>query len=99
MASLERLPGDGIGDTFKQWVKKYLLNHLPAQENGQPLCCEIDIWGARCGIIHALSPDSNIGQAKKICYAWGTARAAELEGLLNKISEPDEPIAKLFRRG
>ena len=67
IASLSR-PKDQVdtdGATFKAWVQKYLLPHLP------PGLIPEDIWGARCGALHANQPDSKVsrlGSARSLQY-------------------------------
>ena len=41
----------------------------------------LDLYGARCGILHTFSAKSDMsaqGQAREIVYAWGNAKAADL---------------------
>jgi len=60
---------------FIEWTSKYLLP-------GSPLKCRaVDIYGARCGLVHTLSATSNLsvqGKARRIIYAWGSSRVETL---------------------
>jgi hypothetical protein len=50
---------------FKKWVHDYLLGHP------QLICTPEDLWGARCGLLHAHTPsskDSREGKAREIAY-------------------------------
>ncbi|WP_148293036.1 hypothetical protein [Comamonas sp. B-9] len=52
-------------ETFKTWVKDYLL------PNGKFRCNEMDLWAARCGILHTFTSGSNLsakGAARQIQY-------------------------------
>jgi hypothetical protein len=74
VASLE--PGRASRSAFTAWADKYLLQgaSLP--------CTASDLYGARCGILHTLSAESNMsrtGTSRQIIYAWGNARTDELE--------------------
>src|SRR5664280_369361 len=75
-ASLEAQPGQSTKDAFLYWVEAYMLK-------GRSLSCSaLDLYAARCGIIHAFSWSSDLsrsGKARKIMYAWGTADAAKLD--------------------
>lgn len=69
---------EATGDSFKNWVKKYLLNSNIHQFN------EIDLWAARCAILHTFTPQSRLSQA-------GSAR------IIQYYSGPkDTPEAKKF---
>lgn len=41
---------DASGDTFKQWCEKYILARVQPVEGG-PVNA-IDLWAARCGVLH-----------------------------------------------
>jgi hypothetical protein len=56
------------GDSFKNWVKKYLLCQPKVEFN------EIDLWGARCAVLHTFtsrSDLSNAGHARELQYYFG----------------------------
>jgi hypothetical protein len=75
VASLERKDSDGVQEYFTQWTDRYLLPHLDANVTA------LDIYAARCGIIHHFSATSRLfqqGRARQIAYAWGNASVAEL---------------------
>ncbi len=74
VSSLER--GRASGAAFRAWAEKYLL------EGASLPCTASDLYGARCGILHTLSAESNMsrkGSARHIFYAWGNAKTDELE--------------------
>ncbi len=72
---------------FMTWVDKYLLKSKPLR------CTALDLYAARCGLLHTFSPDSQLssaGKARVICYAWGTAKTEDLQrsiDLKNKVNE------------
>lgn len=54
--------------SFQAWVKKYLLNNPEIQFN------EIDLWAARCSVLHTFTSKSdlsNAGKARQIQYYSG----------------------------
>jgi hypothetical protein len=74
-ASLERQPNEGTRGSFVRWVDTYMLPNSALQFSS------IDLYAARCGIVHAFSAESDLsrsGKARKIAYAWGTASAESL---------------------
>lgn len=67
------------GKIFKDWVKKWMLSQ------GKLPCSEVDLWSARCGLLHQQISESdltNSGKAKQIYYSHG---GANIEALQSKI--------------
>jgi len=67
---------DVIRSDFIFWVDKYLL---PGSNLN---CSSLDLYAARCGIVHSYTAESKLsreGKAKQIWYAWGKADARGLE--------------------
>ena len=67
-----------VGKRFVGWVDNYLLKAKPLH------CTSADIYGARCGLVHKLTPDSDMsdgGKARLICYAWGNRDADAIQAL------------------
>lgn len=65
---------------FTGWVDLYML---PDPNLG---VTSIDLYGARCGLLHNLSPSSGLserGEAKEVMYAWGNRSANELQTLID----------------
>jgi hypothetical protein len=76
---------------FTEWVDKYLLpgTHLK--------CTSIDLYGARCGLVHTSSPESDLsktGKASKIAYAWSPATSSDLEKLISLGLELDKNLGQ-----
>jgi len=72
--SLETENGIASRKSFEDWVIRY-LDLVKLQ------CTASDIYGARCGLIHTLRPDSGYstkGNARLLGYAWGTKRVEDL---------------------
>jgi hypothetical protein len=76
LASLEAKPGEGTEKSFVRWVDLYVL------KGGKFSCTALDLYAARCGIVHAFSAESRLrqsGKARTVVYAWGDADAKKLE--------------------
>ena len=64
------------GKNFIRWVDSYLLPYPNIK------CRAIDLYAARCAIIHSYSFSSRLseeGKAKEIYYAWGKANVNSLQ--------------------
>jgi hypothetical protein len=60
---------------FIKWVATYLLKDAALE------CNAIDLYAARCGVVHTLTAQSDLsrsGKARVIAYAWGNADAQML---------------------
>lgn len=56
------------GESFKNWVKKYMLGDPRVNFN------EVDLWSARCAVLHTFTSQSDIsnsGQARELQYYSG----------------------------
>lgn len=70
--------------SFIEWVDHYLLPARPLPATAT------DLYAARCGLLHTLTAESALadgGGARRICYAWGTASAEELQRTLKQLPE------------
>jgi hypothetical protein len=79
----------GVGVRFVNWVDKYLqpAKALP--------CRAIDLYSARCGVLHTMTAESTLiesGKAKPISYAWGNADVLKLQALVDH-DRPGECVA------
>jgi len=101
VASLERRKGEGTKASFTRWVDKYLLKTVSLP------CTSLELYAARCGILHALTPESDLsrkGKARKVLYAWGTGKAPALQEAGKRLGY-DYPVIHLsqlkqaFRKG
>jgi hypothetical protein len=71
-------PTAKVGKRFMGWVDLYLLKAKPLH------CTAADLYGGRCGVVHTLTPDSDMsdqGKARRICYVWGNRSADALQAL------------------
>jgi hypothetical protein len=62
--------------SFTAWAEKYILPSKPLPVTA------IDLYAARCGLLHTYTPESSIaaaGAARKIAYAWGNTSAQDLQ--------------------
>jgi hypothetical protein len=79
-----------IRNDFIRWVDDYLL------PNSNIKCEAIDLYAARCAIIHSYSFYSKLskrGKAKEICYAWGKANVKVLQNDLDRRYKKPTKIA------
>jgi hypothetical protein len=78
--------GDVTKKDFISWVDRFLLPESALE------CSAIDLYAARCGALHSLSAHSSLqrkGQARLVCYAWGTASASDLHNVLTDLRAKD----------
>lgn len=50
---------EATGESFKAWVKKYLLGRPGIQFN------ENDLWGARCAVLHTFTSESSLSKGRR----------------------------------
>jgi len=101
VASLEKIPEERTGATFQRWANNYLLPEKNLD------CSAEDLYGARCGIVHAFSSASDYsraGKAREITYAWGNASAANLRAInkafgKNYIVLDVDELIEVFKNG
>jgi hypothetical protein len=77
VSGLDRPEGkeESTRDNFMAWVDAFLLPGSGLE------CSAMDLYAARCGIIHTYSSESALsksGAARHVFYAWGTGRAEAL---------------------
>lgn len=91
MASLDRPENkpDVTRDDFITWVDEFVLT-------GKPFSCEgIDLYAARCGLLHSYLPESKLtreGKARIISYSWGTAKAEDLQATINSLGRSEVAV-------
>lgn len=70
-------PGDQVdatGDSFKKWVKDYLLQNCAVDFT------ETDLWAARCSVLRTFAAESRLshdGKARQLQYYGGGKESAE----------------------
>lgn len=75
---------------FLNWCEKYIIPHLDFD------CSPIDLYSARCGLLHTYSPDSSLtksNKARKLYYSWGNAPVKSLEESIRFLKREEEIIA------
>lgn len=75
MASLEAQLNEANQTTFVRWIDRYFSPEAKLN------CKAIDLYAARCGIVHAFSANSRLfydGKATRIQYAWGKGEVEKL---------------------
>jgi len=76
-------PNEGVGTRFQNWVSAWML------QNEKLTCTAEELYAARCGVLHTLTPNSSLSENKgvrKIAYAWGKAKQEELEESISALS-------------
>ena len=89
-SALASLKGRSDRSTFKEWVKKWMIDRSPLP------CDEMDIYSARCALLHQQISKSDLtigGKAKEILYAWGSKKAETLQVLINNKGRADDTVA------
>jgi hypothetical protein len=89
VASLEPQGNEGTRRAFVRWVVRYLV------PGGRLLCTPTELYGARCGVIHTLSGESDLsrdGKARRVCYAYGSAPPDTLQEVLPMVGRDDVVI-------
>ena len=79
-----------VRERFTSWVDQYLLS---AKRLG---CTSLELYSARCGIVHTFTPDSqlaNIEGIRRVAYAWGSAKSVDLQTLIEKTNWTDRLVA------
>lgn len=101
IARMDSKPNEPTRSYFTRWVDRYIL------AKGHFTATALDLYAARCGVVHALSPDSDLyrdGKARRICYAWGNADVVALGDAISTL-EADlvsiqlDKLVEAFRYG
>lgn len=84
MASLNRPESepDVRRQDFLDWAEKYVL------PNGDFSCSSLDLYAARCALVHTYTPISKLSRqkkAKEILYSWGKADGKGAQAFLDEI--------------
>jgi hypothetical protein len=70
---------------------------VPKNSLPKPLACtSLDLYAARCGLLHTFTPDSKLrseGKARYICYAWGTAAVQDMQRAIDLTNKSDKYVA------
>lgn len=74
---------------FEEWVAKWMIPNLAV--TGVPIE-PLDLYAARCAVLHTMTPDSDLSQAgaaRTIAYAWGTGKTEFLDFAFSSQSIPN----------
>jgi hypothetical protein len=91
-----------VGKRFSIWVNTWMLQKYPLP------CTANELYAARCGILHTLTPVSDLSEKKQvnqISYAWGTAKQKDLDESIKLLDYPSlvavhiDDIFHSFRNG
>lgn len=72
-------PRETAKDRFTNWVSRYMLPTKLLE------CTALELYGARCGLLHNLSPDSNLskkGEVREIFYASKRVELSKLQKMI-----------------
>ena len=58
-------------------------------------CTALELYAARCGLVHTLTPDSQLAAKgiRRISYSWGNAKSRNLQRLINDSHLSDKTVA------
>ena len=78
-----------VRNYFIAWVDGYMLPCKPLR------CTALELYSARCGLVHTLTPDSRLVEqgARRIAYAWGTGKSSDLQRLIEMTSWSSKLVA------
>ncbi|RXJ53794.1 hypothetical protein [Candidatus Marinarcus aquaticus] len=71
----------GVKKRFTKWIHDYMFRTKKLNVNA------LDLYAARCAILHTLTPNSDLSnnnQASTLWYSWGIGEDIELEQLIKK---------------
>lgn len=79
LAALSRPPtlAETTGAVFQAWITRFL-------PMGALACTELELWGARCGVLHTYRPEAGVvrGAVRPLYYQWRAGPAAGAERTL-----------------
>jgi hypothetical protein len=61
-------PDEGVKSRFVRWVDMWMLERIKFP------CTSLELYGARCGIVHTLTSDSTLSRddvVRRVCYSFG----------------------------
>lgn len=79
-----------VRERFTAWAAKYLVVRERMKATA------LDIYGARCGLLHTLTAKSDLsrkGDARYLMYAWGVGRAEVYDRLITTTGFDDRYVA------
>ncbi len=91
VSSLDR-NGRNSKEAFLYWTENYLL------KSGEFDCTPLEIYAARCGIIHTFTAYSGLSdknKARKIIYSWGNADPKKVDFIKNDLGNHDTVVVHI----
>ena len=77
---------------FIKWIDQWMYKNRTLDASS------IDLYGARCSILHTLTPDSSLskkGKANIVVYAWGKANIEDLKEVALKAGIENQSFVHL----
>ena len=74
------------------WAEKYVLS------NGNFSCSALDLYAARCALVHTYTPSSKLSRqkkAKEILYSWGKADGKGAQDLLDQVGMTNSVVVHI----
>ena len=75
-----------VGKRYQKWINNYMYR------DGALEASAIDLYAARCAILHTLTPDSALSEQNKarvVTYAWGDSDVEHLKIAIDRFSETE----------
>ena len=92
----------GVKERYTRWIKEWMYKNRKLSAD------PVDLYAARCSILHTLTPYSKLSDEKKakiICYSWGDADVEKLKAAIEKIRPGEassvhiDELYELFKEG
>lgn len=79
-----------VREDFVAWADRYMIKpkQLPVTA--------LELYGARCGVLHTLGPESDLstaGTVRQISYAWGNREAGPANAVIAEASKLNPRLA------
>lgn len=89
LAYLNIEEGNHVHSSYIKWINEYM------DTSSKLNCNPIDLYAARCALIHTSTPDSTLSNTKKalqIVYSYGITKKEKLQWCINGIENKDKMI-------
>jgi len=77
------------GRAFRTWVNEWMLSDPEIK------CTADELYAARCGMVHTLTPTSNLSKKgiRKVAYSWGKVSNDDIEKLIHESGSGAELVS------
>lgn len=91
-----------VKERYKRWIEKWMYKNRKLSAD------PVDLYAARCSILHTLTPYSKLSDEKKakvICYSWENADLEKLKAVIEEIRPGEfsfvhiDELYELFKEG